>query len=129
MFLTRTTTAERRAVGCLLDRAGLLLRPDPAGARDDPTALSRRFLAGGATLAIAGLPQRLAVEVRAVLVLAWGLGLARVAPGQALPRLEDLDADLPYMPPEGPVQSSGTINVEAILDEADVPVAASMEYP
>lgn len=69
-FLTRTTSIKRRAVGGLLDRAGLLLWPDPAGARGDPATLSRGFLAGGATPDIAGTAERLGVETRAVQVLA-----------------------------------------------------------
>lgn len=118
LFLVRTTTAQRRAVAVLLDHAGLLLRPGPAGSREGAAALSRRFLAGGTVPAVAGMALRLDVEIRAVLILAWGLGLARVAPGQALPHLEDLDADLPYMPPEGPAPGPDLIDVEAILAEA-----------
>lgn len=128
LFLARTTTAQRRAVGGLLDGAGLLLRPDPAGCREDATALTRRFLAGGATPAVAGMALHLDVEVRAVLVLAWGLGLARAAPGQALPHLEDLDADLPYTPPQGPLPGPDFIDVEDILAEAEAACAsASMD--
>ncbi|GJD78509.1 hypothetical protein [Methylobacterium gregans] len=130
LFLTHTTTAQRRAVGGLLDRAGLLLRPQPAGRQGDPTALSRRFLAGGATPDIVAWAERLDVEARAILVLAWALALVRVVPGQALPRLEDLDADLPYMPPEGPAPGPDPIDLDAILEEAVAASAlVSIDFP
>ncbi len=129
LFLTRTTTAQRRAVGALLDRAGLLLRREPVACRDDPAALSRRFLAGGADPGIVVLAEHLGVEADAILVLAWGLGLARAAPGQALPCLEDLDADLPYMPPAGPAPASGLIDLDAILDEAEAACASAPMDP
>ncbi|GJD43783.1 hypothetical protein AFCDBAGC_1638 [Methylobacterium cerastii] len=119
LFLDRTTTEQRRAAGALFGQTGLLLGPEPSGNRTEAAVLTQRFLAGGADPAVSGMAERLDLEVRAVLVLAWGLGLARVAPGQALPQLEDLDADLPYMPPEGPAPGPGFNDVGAILAEAE----------
>ena len=57
--------------------------------------------------------------MRAFLVLAWGLALARSTPQQALPALEDLDPDLPFVPPVGPPTSAASIDAEAILSEVD----------
>ena len=119
LLLTRTTAAQRRAIGRLLDRAGLLLRPEPGGSRGDPAALSRRFLAGAASPDVARFVETLHIQMRAVLVLAWALGLARAAAGQSLPHLEDLDPDLPYVPPEGPGSAECAVDLDAILEEAD----------
>lgn len=129
LVLTRTTIEQRQAAGALFRQAGLFLVPEQAKARTEATSLTQRFLSGGADPAIAGMVERLGLEVRAVLVLAWGLGLARVAPGQALPHLEDLDADLPYMRPEGPPPGPDFIDVEAILAEAEAACAsAAMDF-
>ncbi|MET3413032.1 hypothetical protein [Methylobacterium sp. 1030] len=129
LFLTRTTTMQRRAVGRLLDRAGLLLRPEPSACRGDAAALSRRFLAGAAHSDLIAFVERLGIETRPVLVLAWALGLARAAPGQALPCLEDLDPDLPFVTPIGPSPMEAVIDLDAILEEADAAsLGASVEF-
>ena len=57
--------------------------------------------------------------MRAFLVLARGPDLARAATGHALPNLEDLDPELPYVPPVGPPIPIVPIDGEAILAKLD----------
>lgn len=105
LIATRTHPKEQRAAAFLLIHLGLVAGAAIALPEEDRPAvvdlLSLRFTAGFSTPEVQALAGDVAVGLRAFLVLAWAVALVRAIPGQALPRLEDIDPDLPWMPPIG----------------------------
>lgn len=119
VIATRTRPDEQRALGLLLKRMDLL-----GGAaivlseQERPPVvdiLSNRFAAGFSTPEVQALAAEMIIGLRPFLILAWAVALVRAVPGQALPRLEDLDADLPWMPPMGPPPVAAGFDARAAL--------------
>ncbi len=123
LIATRTQVEEQRAMAVFLGRLGLvagaaIALPDA----DRPPvveALTRRF-AGGFTMPdVERFANYMEIGIRSMLVLAWAVALVRAVPGQALPRLEDLDADLPWMPPMGLSPAGPAFDARSMLDEIE----------
>lgn len=116
--LARTTRYQRQAIARLFMRVGL---PLGAAAASSCTAkeLNQRFQSAAMAPDIAAFAECLEVEIRSVLVLAWVIGFARAGANEPVARLEELDADLPYVPPLGPPPMEGSVDLDAILDDAD----------
>lgn len=123
LMATRTTLQQRRAMGALLRRFGLVagspgaLRPAEHAAVVD--LLSARFLAGLCSGDIGAFVEHMEAGLHEFLVLAWCVAMVQAAPGQPLPRLENLNADFPYMPPYGLEAAPRAFNAAAVLEEVE----------
>jgi hypothetical protein len=123
LMATRTTLQQRRAMGRLLRRFGLVagspgaLRPVEHAAVVD--LLSARFLAGLCSDDIAAFVEHMETGLHEFLVLAWCVAMVQAAPDQPLPRLEDIDANLPYMPPHGLEPAPKAFDAIGFLAEVD----------
>ncbi len=123
LIATRTQVDEQRAIAAFLGRLDLvagaaIALPDP---ERPPVVelLSKRF-AGGFTMPdIEAFCDYMEIGIRSMLVLAWAVALVRAMPGQALPRLEDLDANLPWMPPMGLSPAAAGFDAKSVLDEIE----------
>lgn len=124
VIATRTNHDEQRAGVLLLKRLNLTAGAAIVLAAEDRPAvidlLTRRFAAGLSAPEVRALAGDMAVGLRPFLVLAWAVTLVRAIPGQALPRLEDLDADLPWMPPAGPPPAAPGFDARAALAEIEI---------
>lgn len=119
MIATRTRPKEQEAVALLLKRLNLFGGAAIVLAEEDrpPVVdlLSLRFSAGFSSPEVKALADDMAISLRAFLVLAWAVALVRAVPGQALPRLEHLDPDLPWMPPASPPPAAPGFDARAAL--------------
>lgn len=122
LFATRTTVDQRRTMGSALSRSGLL---GTGGQTDDgpngetSTALTKRFLVAAAQPFTIALIKQIGCEARDFLVLVWSVRFIVARPGQPLPQLEEIDANLPWCPAEGAPLMSKLVDADAILAEID----------
>lgn len=123
LMATRTTLQQRRAMSRLLRRFDLVagspgsLRPAEHAATVQ--LLSARFLAGIRSRDVAAFVEHMEAGLYEILVLAWAVAMVQAAPGQPLPRLEDINADLPYMPPHGLEPAPRAFDAIVVLAEVD----------
>lgn len=105
LMATRTQVDEQRSFALLLQRLKLVAGSKivlPPGERGPVVEiLSRRFSPGFTMPDVEAFAEYMEIGIRTLLILAWSVSLVRAVPGQCLARLENLDPDLPYMPPMG----------------------------
>lgn len=123
LMATRATLQEQRAMGDLLRRLNLVAGSPgvlhPAEQAATVRLLTARFVSAFGSPDVAAFVEHMEVGIRAFLVLAWSVALVRAAPEQALPQLEALDADHPYMPPCGLEAAPITFDANSVLAEID----------
>lgn len=123
LMATRTTLQQRRSMGRLLRRFGLVagssasLRPAEHAATVQ--LLSARFLAGICNQDVVAFVEHMEAGLYDFLVLAWCVAMVQAAPDQPLPSLEDLNSDFPYMPPHGLEPAPAAFNAAWVLNEID----------
>lgn len=123
LIATRTQVDEQRAIAAFLGRLGLvagaaIALPD----KERPPVvelLTGRFTGGFTMPDIERFADYMEIGIRSMLVLAWAVALVRAVPGQALPRLEDIDADLPWMPPMGLSPAGPKFDALSVLEEIE----------
>ncbi|WP_147283643.1 hypothetical protein [Bosea caraganae] len=123
LFALRTSLDEQRAIGRLLKDFGLLVvrgsAPTAAAMSQRVELLSRLFVASSDSQAVAAFVEHMEIAMRDFLVLAWCVAAVAVDAGDPLPRLEDLDADLPFMPAYGLERPASQFDADATLAEID----------
>jgi len=124
LVASRTSRDERLSAWRALDALGLIV-VTTAGASRETTqsaatnALSARFTQARTRADIVAVSQRLGVSVGELLTLAWAINFAAASDGQPLPRLEDIDANLPFIAPLGLDASTQGFDTEAAVAEAE----------
>lgn len=121
VFATRTTRAQRTAFVRAIRKLGLLVVLAPAAGRplastDDMTAMFAAARARRETMAFA---ENVSCSIDAFLLFAWLVNFAAAPEGERLPRLEALDADLPYVPPVGAGCPPSDFDAEAALQDVE----------
>ena len=83
-------------------------------------SLSARFDKARSRADVQKLAEWCCLTVEQVLILIWAVNFAAAQPGQPLPRLEDIDNNLAFIPPEGVDYPSSDFDARAVLMEAEV---------
>jgi len=127
LFATRASRDERYSACNALDSIGLIVVTaagtswgNAGGTPAD--VLSARFVAARRQPDVIALAEALDVSESDVLTLAWAVNFALAQAGQALPRLEDVDADLPFVPPFGLGAPACGFDAGAVVEEAEAEI-------
>jgi hypothetical protein len=121
----RTTHDERLAACRALEALGLIVvTTDGAARQTDVKAavneLSVRFQQARRSANVVAFAKFFDMAVTELLTLAWALNFAVAERGYPLPRLEDVDPDLPFVPPLGADRAARDFDAEAALATADL---------
>ena len=134
LFATRASRDERYSACNALDSIGLIVVTaagtswgNAGGTPAD--VLSARFVAARSQPDVIALAEALDVSETDVLTLAWGVNFALAQAGQSLPRLEDVDADLPFIPPFGLGAPARAFDAGAVVQEAEAEIANNGSRP
>jgi hypothetical protein len=124
LVATRTTRDERLSACRALDALGLIVVTTAGAAKEsDESAavitLTARFAKARVRPDVIAFAGRLDISISELLTLAWAVNFAVANRGQPLPRLEHIDADLPFISPVGLNVSAQAFDAEAAVAQAE----------
>jgi hypothetical protein len=125
-LVSKRTTREERLSACrALEALGLIVITTEGAAKECEgsaavAALSARYTEARKRADVAAFATSLGVSITELLTLAWAINFAAADMGQPLPRLEDVDSDLPFIPPEGVDGATTDFDPMAALSAAEL---------
>jgi hypothetical protein len=121
LFAIRTLREQRTAFVRALQNLDLLvvLAPTSRTGLASTDEMTKVFTAARDRREIKAFAERVPCSIDAFLLFAWLVNFAAAAEGQQLPRLEALDADLPYVTPIGAACPPGDFDAEATLRDVE----------
>lgn len=130
LFATRSPSNQREAFVRSIHRAGLLFVLSPSGVETEAANDRMSDVLSGARdrREVEAFAECLETSIVRLLTLIWAMNFAVAPVGQPLPRLEAVDADLPYVPPTGVACPAGEFDAESVLQEVENAPEESIGY-